>query len=158
MSRSLFRLLWPLLLLPALASTASAELLLQVSRTSPTTPTDAYATTCRIYSSGSVKIERSVRLWGTPDTLHSVESKNVKISIKTVRSAIEQLSYGNISGEMLIGGGSHLYLAYQTQKDGSRKEILIADGFGGQHNDSPLVQPLKTVIDGICGPIPTPGA
>ena len=158
MIRSLLRPLWPLLLLPALASSASAEMLFQVSRSSAATPTDFYSTSCRISSTGFVQIERSVWLWGTPDTLRSVETKNVKISLKTLRSAIEQLSYGNISGDMLVGGGAHMYLAYQQQKDGSRKEIIISDEFGGLHNDSPLVKPLKTFIDGVCGQIPAPGA
>lgn len=158
MLRSVFRPLWPLLLLPVLVSSASAEILFQVSRSSATTPTDFYSTSCRISSTGFVVIERSVWLWGTQDTLRSVETKNVKLSAKTLRSAIEQLSYGNISGNMLIGGGAHMYLAYQLQKDGSKKEILVSDEFGGVRNDSPLVKPLKTFIDGVCGQIPAPGA
>jgi hypothetical protein len=90
---------WPLLLLPLWVSSASAGMLFQVVNSSATTPTDHYTTSCRISSTGTVVIDHQTYLWDSGDTLRSIESKTVKLSATSLRTAIDQLALGNISGE-----------------------------------------------------------
>ena len=153
MLKSSCRWILPLALLHSVATTASAEALLKVYSTSPPIPDDSYSTSCTIHRHGMVVIEHTTNLWGSFQVLKATETKKVKLSPNTLLSLIDEAATGTISGEIMVGGGEHKYVAFHQQDDGSTETVLLLDKHNALTNDSPAVKPLTKFIDVLCGDI-----
>lgn len=148
-----YRLLLPFLLMQGAATAAPADLLFRVTSSTPPIPADNYSTTCTINTAGQVVTARKTTLFKSGALFNSTESKTVKLSLASLRKAIDETAAGHITGIPLFGGGIHQYFAYQKPVKGAAKEILLLDKNGGMSNDSPVVEPLKKFIDSLCGDI-----
>lgn len=162
MSKSVFRCLLPLFLLSSVVTVASAAVptgtLLSVSSTPAAilqeSQPETHTATCYIKPFSVVITHTRMLYLSGIIPIQSTETKNVAVSVATLKSLINRAAMGPMMNNIaIVGASSYRYSAYQQQANGKLKETILDDTPSHITNGAAEVLPLKHFIDSVCGDI-----